>query len=207
MAGRLAGWRPRLGRVLVALVGIVATLESVLVWIQPAEGDKGGFSTRRAWAHLLRAANWIKAMQARLAEEGRAERAARRAETERQGEGGKRGGRKRGPRKQPRKPAEKPEPDDCIMGRTDQEVMAQICADLAVVASMLEDDDAARRLAIYQREVQALLGGPPPALMAAAEAQRRMAARSSPASREWESAAPGAGAGSAAMAVHAPDSG
>ncbi len=218
--GRLAGWLPRLGRVVIGLVGIVAGLENVLIWIDPRPGCKrgqDGFNSRRVWAHLLRAARWLRAMQARLAEEDRAERAARRAEKQRLGEG-KRGGRKPGPRRKPRRPAERPEADDCIVGRTDQQVMALILADLAVVARMLEDDDAARRLAIYQREVQALLGGPPTGLVAVAEAGRRMAGRgiAKAASHEREPPQPeSAGAGAltamtaepAAMAVSAPDSG
>jgi hypothetical protein len=212
VVGRLAGWRSRLERVVVALIGIVGTLEGALMWVRPqpeAEGDKGGFSSRRAWAHLLRAASWIKAMRARLAEEGRAERAARRAEDERLGKPLPARARRK-PGTGGKKPPAKEKLDDCIAGRTDEEVMEVIFADLAVVATMLGDDDAARRLAIYQREAQALLGSPTPASVA--EAQRRVAARTMPAShererRQSESAPPGAGAPPAAMAVHAPDSG
>ncbi len=212
-AARLAGWRPRLERAVIGLVAIVAGLENVLVWIDPrsgAERGKDGFNSRRVWAHLLRAARWLQAMQARLAEEGRAERAARRAEKERLGERGTRGGRKPGAKRKPRRPAEKPEADDCIAGRSDQQVMAQILADLAVVARMLEDDDAARRLAIYQREVQALLGGPPSGLVAAAEAERRMVGRGRAKAASGERERPqqeSAGADQAAAAMSAPDSG
>jgi hypothetical protein len=214
--GRLAGWRRRLERALIALAGMVTGLESVLMWVKPgAENDEGGFSARRTWEHLLRAGSWIKAMRARLAEEGRAERAARRAEDERLGKPLPARARRK-PGAGGKKPPAKAKPDDCIAGRTDHEVMAQICADLAVVAWMLEDDDAARLLAIYQREVEALLGGPKLALVAEAEAERRMAARTAAAAasremRQRDSTAPGAGhvmtAGLAAVAVHAPDSG
>jgi hypothetical protein len=197
--------------VLIALVGIVATLDGVLLHVRPQpEDDKGGFNSRRAWAHLLRAADWIKAMRARLAEEGRAERAAQLAEEERLGKPRPRAGRKPGVGGKKPPAGDKLELDNCIAGRTDEEVMEVIFADLAVVATMLGDDDAARRLAIYQREAQALLGSPTPASVA--EAQRRIAARTMAASRGRERQCAGVGANPmtadrADMAARAPDSG
>jgi hypothetical protein len=67
--------------------------------------------------------------------------------------------------------AEPPAADDCIDGKPVAEVVAQICADLGVAATLLRGAEAAQRIAAIAAEAHALLGGPeawtPPPIPAA----------------------------------------
>jgi hypothetical protein len=55
--------------------------------------------------------------------------------------------------------------DDCTDGKPEAEVVAQICADLAVVATMLDDDEARQQIAAIAAAARAMLGEPEAALL------------------------------------------
>jgi len=55
--------------------------------------------------------------------------------------------------------------DDCTDGKPTAEVVTQICADLAVVATMLDDDEAKRQIAAIAAAARAMLGEPEAALL------------------------------------------
>jgi hypothetical protein len=54
--------------------------------------------------------------------------------------------------------ARKPEPDDCIEGKPDAEVVGQICADLAAAAMLLGASEAVRLVAAITDETRSPLG-------------------------------------------------
>jgi hypothetical protein len=153
--------RVRVGRWLGRL-SVIGT--ALVVAIGGAAARAEDANRKAAWARVVRAMQWIRALRARLRAEARRARAAMFDPPEQLLD---RPDRLTG--LAPRAPRRKRQVHDCIEGNPDAVVFAGICADLHEAATRLGDGATAQKVAAIAEAARALFADAPPPPAATAE--------------------------------------
>jgi hypothetical protein len=174
--------RRRVGRWLRQLGDIGAALATHMRDIAPwrrtdVRAEAGGVDLELGWELVRRAMRWITALQLRLAAETKAARAGvepeERLDDAEDWDIGRLGRRLREADLPRPIRLREPCPDDCIDGKPTAEVVEQICADLAAVATLLGMTEAGRQIEAIAVATRASLGEAEGALLPAPDVPGR----------------------------------